>query len=224
MYIKDEFNVFYNDQLIGYYNHYSNGKSSWYTAWGCPWDIEKELKELELDEEHSEVKPIKSLEKIIKDENRVKGRKQFIYAEGPIRMERKPQETGERFVVYKRDAKKGDPEYSELKHDAPHYEGPKTPEGMREWASWYAFNKMDDGTYEAELDEAWWWGGGHNDGGTIHVLLPEEIFELPYDEFLEEVVRYAAASHYGFTAEILKKKKGLKDFFGFKYKRQKKTA
>ena len=86
---------------------------------------------------------------------------------------------------------------------------------MREWASWYAFNKMDDGTYEAELDEAWWWGGGHNDGGTIHREIPEEWFDLPYKDFLEKVVTLAAASHYGFTAEILLAKEGLKEFFGF---------
>ena len=87
---------------------------------------------------------------------------------------------------------------------------------MREWASWYAFNKRNDGTYEAELDEAWWWGGGHNDGGTIHVDLPQELFELPYKEFLENVVRFAAAAHYGFTAEMLMEKEGLREFFGYK--------
>ena len=75
---------------------------------------------------------------------------------------------------------------------------------------------MDDGTYEAELDEAWWWGGGHNDGGTIRTPIPEEWFELTYDEFLKRVVTLSAAAHYGFTPEILKKRKGLKEFFGLK--------
>ena len=86
---------------------------------------------------------------------------------------------------------------------------------MKEWASWYCFNKMDDGTYEAELDEAWWWGGGHNDGGTIHTAIPEEWFDLPYEEFLEHVVGLASAAHYGFTVKELKSKKGLRKFFGF---------
>ena len=131
------------------------------------------------------------------------------------RLEREARETNESYSVYRRNAEKGEEDYSDLPHDAPHHEGPNTPEGMREWASWYAFNKMDDGTYEAELDEAWWWGGGHNDGGTIRTPIPEEWFELTYDEFLERVVTLSAAAHYGFTPEILKKRKGLKKFFGF---------
>ena len=87
---------------------------------------------------------------------------------------------------------------------------------MREWTTWYAFDKMDDGTYQASLDESWWWGGGHNEGGTIHTDIPEKWFELSYDEFLENVVTLSAASHYGFTPDELKEKKGLKEFFGFK--------
>ncbi|MBR5642032.1 MAG: hypothetical protein IKW92_07890 [Firmicutes bacterium] len=214
-YIKDDYNVFYKGQLIGYYCVFSDGRKSYATGWGCPWDIGEELKSLGLDKDWEGKKHRKPFTDLIADAYRVPGRRQIIYDDGTVRLERKPQETGERFTVYRRAAEKGDPDYSELNHDAPHYEGPKTPEGMREWASWYAFNKMDDGTYEAELDEAWWWGGGHNDGGTIHKMLPEEIFDLPYDEFLEEVVGYAAAAHYGFTAEILKEKKGLKEFFGY---------
>ena len=144
------------------------------------------------------------------------GRRKKIYQNGFLSLHRCPKETGERFSVYRRAASQRDPDYSPLPHDAPHYEGPKTPEGMREWASWYAFNKMDDGTFEAELDEAWWWGGGHNDGGTIRTESPEELLDLPYEEFLKEVVYYSSASHYGFTPDILKEKKGLKEFFGFK--------
>jgi hypothetical protein len=60
-----------------------------------------------------------------------------------------------------------------------------------------------------------WWGGGHNEGGTIHTDIPEEWFELSYDEFLENVVTLSAASHYGFTPDELKEKQGLKEFFGF---------
>ena len=77
-------------------------------------------------------------------------------------------------------------------------------------------NKMDDGTFQASLDESWWWGGSHNDGGTINTEIPEEWFELSYDEFLENVVTLSAAAHYGFTPEELKEKSGLKAFFGFK--------
>ena len=152
---------------------------------------------------------------MIKDSNRVPGRKRPLYKNGALLLERVPKETGKRFSVYRRSAEKGDSDYSPLPHDAPHSEGPHTPEGMREWASWYAFNKMDDGTFEAELDEAWWWGGGHNDGGTIRAEIPEEWFELPYEEFLSNVVTLAAAAHYGFTPEILMEKEGLREFFEF---------
>ena len=213
--ITDEYKVFYNDKEIGYYYIFSDDTVRYYTAWGCPWDIESELKELGLDKEYDGKKRIRVLTAAIKEENRVPGRRRRIYMDGPLRLERVPRETDERFSVYRRQAEKGEPDYSPLPHDAPHREGPNTPEGMREWASWYAFNKMDDGTYEAELDEAWWWGGGHNDGGTIHSEIPEEWFEFPYEEFLSRVVTLSAAAHYGFTAELLLEKEGLKEFFGF---------
>ena len=214
-YITDEYTVYYNDKIIGYYHVFSNRSVDYRTAWGCPWDMEDKLKELGLDKEIEEAKSVKLFSELINAANRIPGRKRIIYQKGPLRLEREPRATGVRFSVYRRNAEKGDPDYSPLRHDAPHYEGPKTPEGMREWASWYAFNKMDDGTYEAELDEAWWWGGGHNDGGTMRREIPEDWFELPYGEFLGKVVTLAAASHYGFTAEMLWKKEGLKEFFGF---------
>ena len=214
-YIKDEYEVIYNEKTIGYYYVMSDSTIRYSTAWGCPWDIEEQLKELGLDKERESQKPLKVFTNIIKPKYRVPGRRKIIYQKDNLRLERYPRETGERFSVYRRSAEKGEPDYSSLEHDAPHREGPNTPEGMREWASWYAFNKMDDGTYEAELDEAWCWGGGHNDGGTMHREIPEEWFDLPYEQFLEEVVTLAAARHYGFTAEILMEKEGLKEFFGF---------
>ena len=215
-YLTDSYHVIYNEKTVGYYSVFSDKTIRYYTVWGSPWDIEKELKELELDQERDGKEPIKAITDLIDDSYRVPGRRKIIYENGPLRLERESKETGERYSVYRRGAKEGEPDYSPLPHDAPHHEGGKEPEGMREWASWYAFNKMDDGTYEAELDEAWWWGGGHNDGGTIHREIPEEWMDLPYDEFLENVVCLAAASHYGFTAEMLKEKEGLKEFFGFK--------
>ena len=89
----------------------------------------------------------------------------------------------EKFMIYRRDAKKGEATYSPKSHSAPHFEGHYV-EGMEEWASWYCFNKKDDGTYEAELDEAWN-EGSHYGGGTINVDIPKEWFALSYDEFLE---------------------------------------
>lgn len=213
--INDLYNVSYGDESIGSYHVYSDGTASFYLGWGYPGDIEAELKELGLDKESVDAEPLEALQSLIAPENRVAGRKRVIYKRGPLAMERRPYSTDESFSVYRRRAEEGEPDYSPLAHDAPHYEGPGTPEGMREWCSWYCFNKMDDGTFEAELDEAWWWGGGHNDGGTIHTEIPEEWFELSYDEFLEKVVHIAAAAHYGFTSEMLKSREGLREFFGF---------
>ena len=100
----------------------------------------------------------------------------------------------EKFMVYRRTAKKG--------------------ERLQKWVSWYCFNRKEDGTYEAELDEAWN-EGSHNGGGTIIHAIPQEWFSLSYDEFLNHVITLASASQYGFTSEDLKEKKGLKEFFGF---------
>ena len=52
----------------------------------------------------------------------------------------------EKFMIYRRDAKKGEATYSPKSHSAPHFEGHYV-EGMEEWASWYCFNKKDDGTF-----------------------------------------------------------------------------
>ena len=117
-------------------------------------------------------------------------------------------------MIYRRDAKKGEATYSPKLHSAPHFVGHYV-EGMEEWASWYCFNKKEDGTYEAELDEAWD-EGSHYGGGTIDVDIPKEWFALSYDDFLEQVITLAAAKHYGFTVNDLKEKEGLKEFFGFK--------
>ena len=95
-----------------------------------------------------------------------------------------------KFIIYRRDARKGSSAYSPKPHSAPHFE------------------------YEAELDEAWN-EGSHNGGGTICVDIPPEWFGLSYDVFLERVITLAAATHYGFTVDDLKEKKGLKEFFGF---------
>ena len=37
--ILDKYKVFYNDKVIGYYYIYSNHKATYYTEWGCPWDM-----------------------------------------------------------------------------------------------------------------------------------------------------------------------------------------
>ncbi len=216
MRIKDHYNVYFKDSCIAAYYIFDNGSTSYSTSDFSFIGLENEDIPKKFKSSVEKKGPIPFMAKLISDQNRVPDMKRPVYKSGDFTVKRVPQETGEKFLIYKRSAEKGEEGYSEKDHSAPHYEGPKTPEGMKEWASWYCFNKMDDGTYEAELDEAWWWGGGHNDGGTIHTEIPEEWFALPYDEFLENVVRLSAAAHYGFTPQDLKKKKKLKEFFGFK--------
>ena len=116
------------------------------------------------------------------------------------------------FMIYERNAKKGKPGYSEKEYSIPHRECGKEIEGMKDWVSWYCIKKDETGIYYAELDEAWNGGNGHNDGGTMCNKIPKEWFNLIYDEFLEKLVTLSSASHYGFTAEELKSKDGLKEF------------
>lgn len=216
--IKDHYNLTHNDKFVGVYyvfddHTYDYRVSSWESDIK---DCKDLLAQMGLLKDIESKEPVAAIEAMMKEEYRVAGTKRPIYKVGDFTLKRIPQETNDRFLVYSRGAKKNEPGYSDKDHSAPHYEGEKTPEGMREWTTWYAFVKMDDGTYEAALDESWWWGGGHNDGGTIHTDIPEEWFELSYDEFLENVVTLSAAAHYGFTPDELKEKKGLKEFFGFK--------
>ena len=213
--IKDHYSVYFKDCCIASYYVYSDGSSCYYASDFAFNRLENEDIPAKFKKSTERKGPVPFMAKIIVEENRVQGTKKPVYRSGDFTVNRIAQETGEKFWVYRRSAEKGEDGYSEKKYSTDHYEGPKTPEGMKEWASWYCFNKMDDGTCEAELDEAWWWGGGHNDGGTIHTEIPEEWFALPYDEFLAKVVTLAHAAHYGFTAEELKEKEGLKEFFGF---------
>ena len=215
MRIDDEYTVYYKNRCIGTYYIYENGTVSYSTSSYSFIGLENEDIPNELKTRTDDADKIPFFQEVMTEENRVQGTKKTIYKKGFITVERIPQDTGEKFYIYRRRAEKGEEGYSEKDYSAPHYEGGKNPHGMREWASWYCFNKKDDGTYEAELDEAWWWGGGHNDGGTIRTEIPEEWSELSYDEFLAKAVTLASASHYGFTVQDLKEKQGLKEFFGF---------
>ena len=215
--ITDEYRITYEDKYVGHYyifndHTYSYSVNSWENELE---DIKDILKQQGLLKNIESKQPIKAIDQMIDESFRVKGKKQPVYVDGPFTVTRIPQESDDCFLVYRCGAEKGEPGYSPKSHSAPHYEGPKTPEGMTEWTTWYKFVKMDDDTYEAALDESWWWGGSHNDGGTIHTPIPEEWFQLPYDEFLENVVTLSAAAHYGFTPDELKEKEGLREFFGF---------
>jgi hypothetical protein len=214
MWIDEEYRVFFKDMAVGIYYVMEDGSSSYsFSDWALE-DYEGDDVPEEIKHHTESKKGILFLEDIIDESNRVLGTRKAIYRKGNLAIERIPDNV-DRFMVYRVGAEKGDPEYSEKKHSARHYEGPKTPEDMTEWTTWYAFNKKDDGMYEAELDESWWWGGGHNDGGTMHAEIPEEWLDLPYEEFLDRVLDLVSARHYGFTVEELLARKGLREFFGF---------
>lgn len=143
-----------------------------------------------------------------------KSRRRQNFFCGKFLIERESKRTGESYMVYNRMAKEGEPGYSDKCHAVPHEE-PSAPKEMDEWVNHYQFNKLDDGTYEAELDEAWWWGGSHTDGGTLFRYIPDLWQDLPYEEFLEKVIKVAAAEHFLFTVEDLLACPGLKEFFGY---------
>ena len=213
-YLKEQYEIYYKEKQVATLYVYTNHKISY-----CSFDrdeFKSELKALGLDKstEDKNHKSIKFLFDMMKEENRVPGTRKRIYQSGDIRIARVPKDI-DKIWIYRLSAEKGEPGYSEKRHSVPHRECGKEIEGMNEWASWYCFNKKDDGMFEAELDEAWWWGGGHNDGGTIRTEVPEEWLSLPYDAFLERVVTLSAAAHYCFTVEDLKEVNGLKAFFGF---------
>ncbi len=212
--IEDEYEVFFKEEEIGEYYIFDDGSTDY-----CAFENELESLENEnippmLKESFESEKEKPYFKDLMKKSRRAHETRKTVYAKGDVSFIRVPKEI-DRIYIYKRDADDGDPAYDEDDHSAPHCEGSGPIEGMSEWASWYCFNKMDDGTYEAELDEAWCWGGGHNDGGTIRVEIPEEWQDLAYDEFLERVITAASARHYGFTVEHLKRREGLKKFFGF---------
>lgn len=206
--MREDYSVYYNgDCIASYYRDEKINEYSYYVGNANYYKGKVPDKYLRTFENRD--KPAPFLEAIMKDENRVSGTRKLIYEKDKVRIVRRPRDV-DRFMVYNMHGGNNDE-----KHSAPHYEGGKIIDDMKEWASYYQFVKMDDNTFEVELEENWWWGGGHNDGGTIHQEIPEEYFDLPYDEFLEKVVTVGKAEHYGFDAHYLRKKEGLREFFGF---------
>ena len=213
--IREEYKIYYEDVHVGAYYVYEDGSSEYraFHGWSRLEPIQAELKALGLAVNHTRKTHYPRFRAILNKGERAPGTRKLILRDGPISMERVPKDA-DRFSVYRRSANKGDADYSPKSHSAPHREGDKEIEGMEEWASWYAFNKKDDGTFEAELDEAWN-EGSHNGGGTIRVEVPEAWLDLPWEDFTERLVTLAAAAHYGFTPEDLREKAGLKAFFGY---------
>ncbi len=213
--IREEYKVCYQNVHVGQYYVYEDGSSEYRAFHGWPRlePIREELKALGLTADHTGKTRLPRFRAILDKGERAPGTRKVIRRDGPLSLERVPRDA-EKFWVYRRSAGKGEPEYSPKSHSVPHREGSRVVEGMEEWASWYAFVKKDDGTFEAELDEAWP-EGGHYGGGTIRVEVPEEWLDLGWEELTERLVTLAAAGHYGFTPEDLRERRGLREFFGF---------
>jgi len=210
--IAEEYRIRWGDRQIGSYDVFEDGSSE-FRAFRSLEPPPEELAALGLTGDRRLKSRLPLFKALQEKGERVPGTRKAVWRDGALTMERIPKDT-EKFYIYRRSAKKGDADYSPKAHSAPHRAGNRVVEGMEEWASWYAFNKKDDGTFEAELDEAWN-EGSHNGGGTIRLEVPEAWLDLPWEDFTERLVTLAAAAHYGFTPEDLREKAGLKAFFGY---------
>ncbi len=212
MLITEEFLIRWGDRRIGTCYIYENGSSE-FIAFQSSEPLPEEAKALGLEKNRRSRTLLPRFKAVMDRGERAPGTRKVIWREGALSMERVPKDI-DKFWVYRRSAGRGEPTYSPRSHAVPHREGSRVVEGMEEWAGWYAFNKKEDGMFEAELDEAWDEGSRYG-GGTIRAEVPEEWLEKPWEEFLERLVTLAAAAHYGFTPEELGEKPGLKAFFGF---------
>ena len=125
--IKDHYNLIHNDKFVGVYyvfdNHtYSYSVSRWESDIK---DCKDLLAQMGLLKDIDSKKPVAAIEAMMKEEYRVAGRKRPIYKFGDFTLKRVPQETNDRFIVYRRDANKKEQGYSDKDHSALHYEGPK---------------------------------------------------------------------------------------------------
>ena len=208
--IADTYKVAYHEQFIGFYYIWDDQTVSFINYTGVPAEIAEEVEKLGLSGKISNRKSIRLFSQLMIPQNRNSGRKGTVYSSGQLTVERCPKATGCIFSVYRRSARRNAPDYSEFSHEALTHGGSAVSRVER-----YAFIKMDDGTFSVCLEESWYQGGSHNDGGTVSEPIPEEWFKLQYDGFLENLVTLASASRYGFSADVLKNRKGMKDFFGF---------
>ena len=212
MLVTEEYRIRYGERQLGSYYVFENGSSE-FRAFRSLEPPPEEAEALGLTKDRRSKSRLPRFKALQEKGERVPGTRKAVWRDGPLTMERIPKDA-EKFYIYRRMAKKGDADYSPKPHAAPHYEGEKTPVGMEEWASQYAFNRKEDGMFEAEMDEAWD-EGSHYGGGTIRVEVPEKWLDLPWEELTERLVTLSDASHYGFTPEDLRERPGLKAFFGF---------
>ena len=80
--------------------------------------------------------------------------------------------------------------------------------------------KCDDGTYEAELSI----NDTYRGGGTFTRPISPEIFVDDFDEFVEKLCQETSVSWFKADPKQVKKRSGLRRFFGYPPKNQKKAG
>ena len=213
MLITEEYRIRYGEKQIGSYYLFEDGSSD-FRAYRSLEPLPEGLEALGLTKDRRSKSRLSLFKALQEKGERVPGTRKVIWRDGPLSMERIPEDT-EKFYIYRRSARRGEERYSPRDYiPSPRSEGSGIPKGTVVWADWYAFNKKEDGMFEAELDEAWN-EGGHYGGGSIRTEVPEAWLDLPWEDFLARLVTLSDASRYGFTPEDLRSKAGLKEFFGF---------
>lgn len=71
------------------------------------------------------------------------------------------------------------------------------------------------GAYEFEFQEGWF-AGSHWDGGTLNTELPQEWFELTWEQFLDNFIEKYPPKSYFITRTELECNLALRKFLGFK--------
>ena len=134
----EQYSIYYDNSCIAVYYRDDEAKEySYYVGYSSVYKGKVPDKYLR---DHEKKTPFRPIEELMTEENRVAGTRKLIYQHDHIRIVRVPRDT-EHFAVYNKFARKGSRGYSEERFDAPHYEGEKTPEGMKEWVSYYGFVK-----------------------------------------------------------------------------------
>ena len=89
MFISDTYTVFYDGQPVGSYWVFEDGSKE-LRIHSHSDEIRDKLKELGFPESYEGKKDPEVIARLMKDDKRVKDRKQIIYEDGLLRMEREP--------------------------------------------------------------------------------------------------------------------------------------
>lgn len=169
----------------------------------------------ELKENYKGKENIKILEEII--EERTFGKHTYRYEKENICLQKMywHNQPEKELIIYNFNASKSSKAYSEKRHDYKSLDNDKETD-RREgfFALSYRFVKYNDGIYQSWLDEAFP-EGSHYGGGIVKEVIPDQWFDLPYEEFLQKVYELNYVKEYNFSLNDLKNRDDLKDFFGY---------